>query len=212
MFKFSFYLADLFLDVDHSSQRDEHLDGADKSGNSLGGVTEIIGQTDGRHIAKFTDDRRHIHREITLEQDLKFFLRRYVLLLAGAAHRVDDFLRHPECSYEILVDRSGLRSLFKHDGRSFRTLGHRLPEFFGDERHDRMNHLQKFLEEYAGCIICRPVDSLTVGWLDGLQVPCAVIIPEEFVDRHEGIGNPELGIVVFHNGYRLVHLILEPLD
>ena len=73
-----------------------------------------------------------------------------------------------------------------------------------------MDHLQQFLKEYYRGAIRRLVDALTVSRLYSLKVPGAILIPEEFVDAHQRIGDPELGIMVLDDLDCLVQFIFEP--
>ena len=66
-----------------------------------------------------------------------------------------------------------------------------------------MDQLEKLFEVRQGGIICSLVDSFPVCRLDRFKVPGAVFIPEQLVDRHQGIGDTELAIEVFHGGNRL---------
>ena len=75
-----------------------------------------------------------------------------------------------------------------------------------------MYQLEQLLEEDVGASESLRIHSLAVCRLDSLEVPRAVVIPEELVNRHQGIGDPKLGIVVFHLCDYLVKPITEPLD
>ena len=53
-----------------------------------------------------------------------------------------------------------------------------LPEFFGDEGHERMQELQQRVEERQGLLVRLVVYRLSVGRLDHFEVPTGELVPE----------------------------------
>ena len=75
-----------------------------------------------------------------------------------------------------------------------------------------MYQLEKILQEGVRGLHSSLVEWLTISGLNSLKIPGAIVIPEQLVDSHKGVGDPELGIIVLHLSHCLIELILEPLD
>ena len=75
-----------------------------------------------------------------------------------------------------------------------------------------MDKLEELLEELHRGLISTAVDRLAEGGLDELQIPRAELVPEEFVDGHQSIGDAELGVMVFDRLDGLGKEVVEPLD
>ena len=85
-----------------------------------------------------------------------------------------------------------------------------MPELLGDERHYGVDELEQLLEEGAGGVVGGSVDGASPCGLDELEVPAAVVVPEELVDGHQGVGDAQLGVVVLHRLYRAREQAVEP--
>ena len=87
-----------------------------------------------------------------------------------------------------------------------------MPEFFGDERHNRVYHLEKVLKELKRSLISLRIDRRTICRFHKFKIPGAEIIPEELVDSHQCIRNPELCKMVVYFSRHSIEFVTEPLD
>ena len=130
------------------------------------------------------------------------FLGGDVLVGADGADSGDDFLGGLHLGEESGVGRHGLGHGGVHDALALAAVGQMLPELFGDEGHEGMEHAQEGVEVVNYFRKGAAVDGRAVCGLDHLEVPGGELVAEETVDRHEGFGDSELGeeVVDFGDG------------
>ena len=217
MLQLSLHLLDLCLYVNHITEWHGIFHGTDHEG---AGCRRLLAHScDAFQIG-------HLHHGITvvaeelgvnnLQGQLLFLCD--VLLCPDGAYATNhllDGLHIVEHALLNIVGRIQKKAL-THDALAWLTLIECLPQFFCDERHERMEHLQQDVEEAQCGIVCCTVDGLgltvNVCGLDHLQIPAGELVPEEFVDDHERIGYAVLREVVDELCVSLLELGVEPCD
>ena len=148
----------------------------------------------------------------------EFFFWCNVLLRTDGTYTADNLLDILNIVYKGLLIFFGCIELqtLTHDALAILALVECLPEGFGDERHEGVEHLQQGVEEAEGGIVGLAVDRLCLAvdvcWLHHLEIPAGELIPEELVYCHECIGDAVLGEVVVELGIGFLQLSLEPCD
>ena len=107
----------------------------------------------------------------------------YVLLVAQSPDTHDDLLGLGKAIQDkpLRLRQSRLGQGLEHDAFALLAFGQRMPDFLGDERHERMQCLHQDLHETDRPILRHPVYRLAVSRLDHFQVPGAEIIPYQFI-------------------------------
>ena len=150
-------------------------------------------------ICKLGNDRRQGLIIVSYDFQAEAVFRRNPLLLPDVPHTCHHSASLFKCLKQSLIDIACLRETLKHYGLAIFAVADSVPEFFRNERHYRVHHLEQLLEESYCCIVGGGINRRTVSWFHEFQVPGAEIVPEEFVNRHQGIGNPELGEMVVNH-------------
>ena len=75
-----------------------------------------------------------------------------------------------------------------------------------------MNHRQQGFQERTGGLEGLCVHLFAESGFDGLQQPSAEIVPEEFIDAHQGVGDAEFGEMVVHRRDGLGEFVVKPSD
>ena len=76
-----------------------------------------------------------------------------------------------EIVYQSLVESFRFVQLLRHDAFARLAVVDVLPQFFGDERHERMQLHEQGFEELQGLFISGTVNGLSVGGLHHFEVP-----------------------------------------
>ena len=85
-----------------------------------------------------------------------------------------------------------------------------LPQFFCDERHERMQQFQQVVEEAQRFVVSLLINRLSVSRFDHFQIPAREFIPEQFVNGHQGFAQTIFSEKVFYLGNRLVQHGFKP--
>ena len=75
-----------------------------------------------------------------------------------------------------------------------------------------MQHPHQFVEKSDRGVERRPVDRLSVGRLDHLEIPARKFVPEQLVYQHQRFGNAVFGEMLLDLTQRLLEHRVEPAD
>ena len=87
-----------------------------------------------------------------------------------------------------------------------------MPQFFGNERHERMQNAQKFIENSDNFIVSLAINGLLVRRFHYFEEAGAEVVPNKFIDSHQRIRQTVLVEMVVHFGQHLIQAHIEPLD
>ena len=116
------------------------------------------------------------YRTIAHESEIEIVIKKsrfigYAFLQADRTYsRYDQFGRF-ESVYDFHVDRLGLGHACCHDAFAFFAVIQVLPQFFGDEGHERMQHTEQRIEVPECSIVGFAVDRLLIGWFNHFEIP-----------------------------------------
>jgi len=85
-----------------------------------------------------------------------------------------------------------------------------LPDFLGDERHERMQRPEQPVEERFRSVHRRPVGRLPVARFHHFKVPSGELVPEQAVQLHQRFRNAVFGKILFDLAERTVQHRVEP--
>ncbi len=154
-----------------------------------------------------------------LQEQRQGFARADVHFSANVAQADHQLLEPLDVAFGGHVDAGviGLRPGLQHDGLAF-DAGQRcnaLPDFLGDERHERVGQAQCHLQ-HANQGAARATGAFHRGllipqhWLGKLKVPVAVLVPDEFVQRLAGQVEAELFELTGHFSFGALQLRDDP--
>ena len=95
----------------------------------------------------------------------------YAFLQADRTYSRYDQFGCFESVYDFHVDRLGLGHACCHDAFAFFAVIQVLPQFFGDEGHERMQHTEQCIEVPECSIVGFAVDRLLIGWFNHFEIP-----------------------------------------
>src|SRR5690625_5289701 len=209
-----FFLSDLLaqpltldVEVDHPGKWDEHLAATDNGRGTCirprearpdfevaeprqpfdvmpSGVDGSKQLPLGRHV----DDRRH------------FPSRRHIVFTTNVADGGDEILHRVEHAGAFMVGlgRISRRPCSRHDGFAFLPRSYLPPQLLGDERHERVQQKQHPLININRECQLVFIELLAVWRLDQLEVPVAVVLPEQVVDVGKCLVEPVSRQCVVH--------------
>ena len=150
-----------------------------------------------------------------LEQDIQLPGRRQVQLGTDPAYALDHALQPGDMVLGFGIRLAGRGKRREHDGFAFETQQRvdALPDFLGDERHDRVQGPERGLEHVQQRVARGGADGLVFRLERGLgqfEVPVAVLAPGKFIKCLRSEVQAVVGHLVFHLGYHAVHARQDP--
>ena len=139
----------------------------------------------------------------------QFLLLCDVLLGTNGTDTTDDLFDGLHVAEDYLLIICGFLDLqfLTHDALTVLTLVESLPQFLCDEWHEGVQHFQQDIEEAQCCIVGLTVDRLglaiDIGRLYHLEIPTGELVPEQFIDSHQRLGDTILRemIIQFRIGF-----------
>ena len=174
--------------IDHVTKGNGKLIGAHHKGRSIGCLFGNDG--DSLQIGHLLDDVI-IGLKVILAHHLqiKGIFLRDILGIAYGANTRGNLLHKFDVSHEFLsfLCRSSDFQYLYHNALTFLAVVDMLPEFFRNERHERMEHFKQLLKELQCSIIGLLVNGLLISGFHHLKIPTGEFIPEQTIDGHQSL-------------------------
>ena len=183
-----------FRNIDQPGQRNQQAHVAGELDSAVGGVAIVAGVLDGFQPRQPPNqgiealEARAIVVVGALDQQRHRFAGREVQLGARRSNRQNYRLQPFGVGFGIGVARRRRRPcrLCEEFGVDLQRRLQSLPDFLGDERHERMQQPQHRIQDFGQRPACRGANRRVgvVGQrrLGQLQIPIAELVPDEFVD------------------------------
>ena len=135
---------------------------------------------------------------------------RYAFGVAQSANADYHLFGGLEVLDDVFVKRLCFGHRSYHDALGVGTFAEDMPNFFGDERHEGVEHTHQFLEQGYHGVVGGFVDGLLVSGFYHLKQPRAEIVPHQFVGGHQGVAQAVFAEIVLYRGEGFVQMTFEP--
>ena len=209
MLQFSFHTGDFSLHVNHVTQRHSILCRTYHEGSST--VRFGIYHIQRRKITHLYDDRIECSsRVLTKHLQLQCFLLSNILLQTNGTNTTDNFFHRLKLLNHITIHIIIHGQRTHHNTFTRLALIHLLPEFFGNERHERMKQTKQIFKEAYRCTMNRTVNPLPVSRFYHFKIPGRKLIPEQLINSHKRLAQTILAEQIGYFSSNLVLLRLKP--